>query len=385
MVFGIDTGADVTVISEQAFNNFSDVSLRLTNETLSGPERQQLRVRGKFNAKVTQNGLSSYQDIFVVKSLFQPLLGWPAIQALNLVHIESNVGKDNASKYRDKFPSLFQGLGKFGEEYSIKMKQDFKPFCLSTPRRVPLPLQNEVIKQLKEMEDTGVISPVTSPTEWCSGMVVVPKKSGKIRICVDYTHLNKFVCRENHILPAVDETLAKLRNAKFFTKLDANCGFWQIPLCEQSKDLTTFITPIGRFRFNRLPFGICSASEHFQRKMHEIVGKIPGVVCHKDDVLIFGKDSNEHDSRVDVVLKKLQTAEVTLNDQCKFAQTTIKFLGHIIDQEGVQLDPEKVSAIHLFEPPKNVKGVRRFLGMANQLAKFLPNLSEIVSPLRKLL
>ena len=96
------------------------------------------------------------------------------------------------------------------------MKQDFKPFCLSTPCRVPLPLQNEVIKQLKEMEDAVVISPVTSPTEWCSGMVVVPKKSGKIRICVDYTHLNKFVCRKNYILPAVDGTLAKLGNAKFF-------------------------------------------------------------------------------------------------------------------------------------------------------------------------
>ena len=196
---------------------------------MSGPERQHLRVRGKFNAKVTHKGLSSYHDIFVVKSLSQPLLGWPAIQALNLVHIVNNVGNGNVSKYGVKFPSLFQGLGKFGEEYSIKMKQDFKPFFLSTPCSVPLPLQNKVIKQLKEMEDTGVIFPVTSPTEWCSGMVVVPKKSGRIRICVDYTHFNNFARRENHILPAVDETLAKLEYAKYFTKLDANCGFWQIP------------------------------------------------------------------------------------------------------------------------------------------------------------
>ena len=88
--------------------------------------------------------------------------------------------------------------------------------------------------------------------------------------------------------------------------------------------------------------------------MFEIVGEIPGVVCQMDDVLIFGKGLNEHDSRVDVVLKKLQTAGVTLNDKCKFAQTTIKFLGHIVDQEGVQADPEKVSAINLFELPKDV-------------------------------
>ena len=148
-----------------------------------------------------------------------------------LSDIVNNVRNGNASKCRDKFPSLFQGLGKFREEYSIKINQDFKPFCLSTPRRVPLPLQNGVSKQLKEMEYTGVISLVTLPIEWCWGMVVVPQKSGKIRICVDYTHLSKFVYRENHILPAVDETLANLENAKFLTKLDANCGFWQILLC----------------------------------------------------------------------------------------------------------------------------------------------------------
>ena len=101
---------DVTMISEQAFNKLSNVSLRLANETLSRPERQHLRVREKFNAKVTHKGLSSYHDIFVVKSLSQPLLGWPAIQALNLVHIVNNVGNGNVSKYGDKFPSLFQGL-----------------------------------------------------------------------------------------------------------------------------------------------------------------------------------------------------------------------------------------------------------------------------------
>ena len=147
MGFRIDTGADVTVISKQAFNNLSNVSLRLTNETLLGPERQQLRVRAKFNAKVTHNGLPSCQDIFVLKSLSQPLLGWSAIQALNLVLIVTNFGNGNASKRETiKFPCLFLGLGKFGDECSSKMNQEFKPFGLSTPRHVPLPLQNEVIK-----------------------------------------------------------------------------------------------------------------------------------------------------------------------------------------------------------------------------------------------
>ncbi|KAL7872233.1 hypothetical protein SRHO_G00072160 [Serrasalmus rhombeus] len=112
----------------------------------------------------------------------------------------------------------------------------------------------------------GVITKVAKPTPWCAGLVVAPKtQPGKIRLCVDLIHLNKWVRRERHILPAVDHTLAMLAGAKVFTKLDATSGFWQIPLSEESSLLTTFITPFGRYAFNRLPFGISSAPEHFQR------------------------------------------------------------------------------------------------------------------------
>ena len=115
------------------------------------------------------------------------------------------------------------------------------------------------------MQDEGVISPVTRPTDWCSGMVVVCKKSGEVRICVNYTRLNRAVRREHHVMPTVDTNLAKLSNAKVFSKLDARSGFWQIPLSQKSKLLTTFITLKGRFCFNRFPFGISLSPEHFQR------------------------------------------------------------------------------------------------------------------------
>ena len=120
------------------------------------------------------------------------------------------------------------------------------------------------------MEEMGVISPIEEATEWCSGMVVVPKPNGKIRICVDLTRLNENVCRERHILPAVDETLAKLAGARIFSKLDATAGFWQVPLHKDSAPLTTFITPIGRYCFNRLPFGISSGPEHFQKRLTQM-------------------------------------------------------------------------------------------------------------------
>lgn len=124
-------------------------------------------------------------------------------------------------------------------------------------------------------------------------MVVVPKQNGKVRICVDLTRLNESVCRERHILPSVQQTLAQIGGAKHFTKLDANSGYWQIELDPESAKLTTFITPFGRFCFNQLPFGITSAPEHFQRQMTEILGDIPGVVCLVDDILVMGRTQAE--------------------------------------------------------------------------------------------
>ena len=236
------------------------------------------------------------------------------------------------------------------------------------------------------MEEMGVIVKVTDPTEWCAGMVVVPKQNDKVRICVDLTRLNESVERERHILPAVDQTLAQLAGAKIFSKLDANSGFWQVPLSTESTHLTTFITPFGRYCFKRLPFGITSAPEHFQRRMSEILEGISGVVCHMDDVLIHGKSQEGHDQTLLTVLRRLEATGITLNrDKCVFSTTSVSFLGYTIDSTGIQPDPHKTEAILKFRQPENVTEVRRFLGMANQMSKFIPNLAETTQPLRELL
>ena len=169
-------------------------------------------------------------------------------------------------------------------------------------------------------------------------------------------------------------------------KLDANSGFWQIPLSEESRLLTTFITPFGRYAFNKLPFGISSAPEIFQRRMNRIVEGLEGVVCQMDDMLVFGKDEGEHRERLAKVLKRLESAHVTLNpSKCEFNKTTIKFLGHVIDRTGVKADPDKTQAITRMEAPRSVSDLRRFLGLVNQLGKFSPNIAEITQPLRELL
>ena len=155
------------------------------------------------------------------------------------------------------------------------------------------------------------------------------------------------VCYVRYPIPKVDETLVQLSGATVFSKLDANSGFWQIPLTPESRPLTTFTTPFGRYCFNKLPFGIISsAPKLFQRRMNQILEGLEGMLCQMDDVLTFGSNKAQHDARLTAVLKRLEAAGVTLNsEKCEFAKSRVKFLGHLIDQEGIRADPDKTSAI----------------------------------------
>ena len=173
---------------------------------------------------------------------------------------------------------------------------------LELPRNIPLPLHDKVKQKLDAMKAQGVILKVQQPTPWCAGMIVVKKKNG-VRICVNLKPLNRCVLREHHPLPKVDDILGQLIGAHngctssdMFSKLDAHNGFWVVPLAEKSRLFTTFITLFGRYCYNKLPFGILSAPEYFQRRMHSVLEVLPGVLCIMDDILIFGTTRQEHNS-----------------------------------------------------------------------------------------
>ena len=352
VTFKVDTGAEVTAMSDVTFHSLTNPlpQLKKSTQTLRGPNRSPLEVLGETTFKLTYKGKSSLERVFVIHNLQNNLLGLPAIKALEII-----TGINSITSIPEQYPTLFSGLGTFKGEYTIKLKPDAKPFCLFTPRNVALPLREKVKQEIQRMEKLGVISRVEEPTQWCAAMVVVPKPSGSVRICVDLKPLNESVMREIHPLPKIDITLAQLTGAKLFTKLDTNSGFWQVPLSMNSRLLTTFIMPYGRFCFNKLPFGITSAPEHFQRRMNEIFNNLPGVVCHVDDILVSGKDKKEHDSRLHVVLKKLEAAGVTLNrNKCQFACTRIVFLGHVIDANGISPDPSKTRSIEMMKSPTNI-------------------------------
>lgn len=174
-------------------------------------------------------------------------------------------------------------------------------------------------------------------------------------------------------------------NAKLFTKLDACSGFWQIPLACESALLITFITPFGRYCFNRLPFGISSAPEHFQRRMSEMLEGFEGVLCHVDDVLVFGRDRQEHDSRLHQVQQKFQNVGLTLNKKCEFGKDNMLFVGHRITAKGIVPDPNKIKAIKQMPEPAFVADVRRVMGMANYFGQFLPHLASFTMSLKELM
>ena len=388
VTFKLDTGADVTVVSQAVFDNmFSDTELPVLHKAekpLFGPARIPLEVMGFARLLLGRGGKQTMEKVYVVKNLSTPLLGRPAIVALGLL---IRVDSIDMETLKARYPKLCCGLGEVQQPYAIKLKPDAVPFSLKTPRRIPLPMMGRVREELRRMEELGVISRVEEPTDWCASMVVVPKKDGKsVRLCVDLTGLNKYVCREKYILPSIEQSLGNLAGAKVFSKLDANMGFWQVPLAEESAKYTTFITPFGRFHFNRLPFGIASAPEHFQCMMAEVTEGLEGVICHIDDLLVWGRDQEEHDARLHAVLQRVEKAHITLNmDKCELSKSEMVFLGQIVSAVGVRPDPKKTEAIREMKPPTNVSEMRSFLGMVNQLGKFIPQLAEKDKPLRDLL
>lgn len=382
--FKLDTGADVTVLPAEIYRKFVKSRLQQPAKVLYGPERTRIDIMGMFTAKLSHKEFVVDTDVYVARSIATPLLSRDAINKLHLL------GKiDSVSTYKDTikaaYPSLFTGLGCMPGEYQIRLATNVQPHAVYAPRRVPIPLQPKLKAEIDKLLQFDVIEKVDEPTPWCAPIVVVPKPSGDIRLCVDFTKLNESVLRERLILPTVDQILAQLKEATVFSKLDCNSGFHQIRLSPDSALLTTFITPFGRFCYKRLPMGISSASEYFQKRMFAILDGLPGVACLIDDVLIYGSTQAEHDDRLHHVLCRLRDAGVTLNNKCLLSVDKISFVGHVISSNGIQADPEKVAAIANMQPPTDVSGVRCLLGMVNQLSKFSPELANISAPIRELL
>ena len=378
IIFKVDTGAQANILPLHMFKTLDPKPvLKKTKTKLTSYTGEQLNTAGVCNLNVMGKELK----FFVVKTNQRPILGLEATDKLNIIQI---LGVE-AEKVYSQYPEIFEELGCIGEPHHIELDPTVKP-VIQPPRRVPFAMKGRIKEELDRMEQLGVIEKQEGPTDWVSSMVVVEKPDKSLRICMDPKDLNKAVKREHFVMPTVEEITAELDGAEFFTKLDAQSGFWQIPLDEESSKLCCMQTPFGRYVFKRLPMGLASASEVFHRTIKEMFSDIPRVENWIDDIMLSGRTQKEHDEILNKTLNRAKERNLTLKKKkCEFSQKEIKYIGHIISKEGIRPDPQKIEAIQNMAQPKSKKDLQRYLGMVNYLGKFCPRLAEYTGPLRILL
>lgn len=255
----------------------------------------------------------------------------------------------------------------------------------SVPYRAS-PKEREVIAtQIKEMKEKGVIRESRSP--WSSPVVLVNKKDGTVRFCVDYRKLNAITKKDVYPLPRIDDALAIFNRMRFFSTLDLISGYWQVKMAVKDREKTAFITHEGLFEFNVMPFGLCNAPATFQRMMDMVLAGLKWKSClvYLDDIVIFSSTFEEHMKYLEEVFMRLEEHNLYLKpSKCFIAYNEILYLGHKISSEGITPDPNKVAAIVGMKPPKNVSEMRSFLGLCNYYRTYVHDYTKLALPLYEL-
>ena len=285
------------------------------------------------------------------------------------------------NSYQDIFAT---GSGELGltsvTEHKIET-QDAVP-VKQLPRRLPNALRPVVEEQVSEMLEKEVVSTTDSP------IVLVRKKDGTWRFCIDFRKLNEVTIKDAFPLPQIADLVDSLSGHKYFSTLDLASGYWQVPMEESSQEKTAFVIPGGgHFEFLRMPFGLTNAVPTFQRLMSVVLEGLLPLRClvYLDDVLVIGRSFEQHLENLESVLKAISDAGLKLKlAKCQFAQSTVDFLGFTISDSGLAPDPKKVEAISRYPTPKDLTELRRFLGMASYYRRFISGFSDIATPLNRL-
>lgn len=254
-----------------------------------------------------------------------------------------------------------------------------KTYRLSKPQR------EEMEQQIKNLLSKGWIRPSTSP--YGSPILFVKKKGGGMRMCVDYRAVNKMTVRNSYPLPRIDDMLDRLSGAKIFTCLDLQQAYHQIRLNPEDVPKTAFTTPVGLYEYLVLPFGLTNAPSTFQALINSILGTELSHCCllYLDDIVVYSKTPAEHMQHLRLVLSKLQSAHLYARlHKCRFALSAIKFLGHVVDQQGMHPDPDKVKIVQDWTTPRSISDLRAFVGLAQYFRKFIQGFATLVAPLTAL-
>uniref|UniRef100_A0A7M5UIV2 CCHC-type domain-containing protein n=1 Tax=Clytia hemisphaerica TaxID=252671 RepID=A0A7M5UIV2_9CNID len=385
----IDSGASVNILDEPTFKamrskpHLDQTNIRIFTFQANNP----LNTVGKFTANVsTPSQNSSVKAMFVVvKGRGGSLLSRQTAEQLDLLRVgpppnmqppSEEVNKVDkpvtpTTNILDKHSNIFKGLGCMTNvQVKLHMNQDMTP--VQQPiRRVPWHTRQRVDEEIQRLLDSDIIEeiPTNEPTSWLNPYVVVPKKDpSQIRFCLDMRQANKAIVRERHVIPKFEEILPELHDAKVFSKIDLREGYHQLRLHKSSRHVTAFATHKGVYRYKRLFFGISSAFETFQKHVEIALAGCKGARNISDNILIWGKDQEDHDKNLDEALTRLTNRNLKLNkDKCIFSVESLVFAGHRLSAAGISPERPKIEAIKAIQRPTNATEVRSFLGLTIQL------------------
>ncbi|CAM5138680.1 unnamed protein product, partial [Eretmochelys imbricata] len=364
----LDTGSAVSILPDSIYlHYFKDVPLTEPKLQLVCYLKNHIPVHGCLPAIVTFGDGCVTAEFYIVHK-GTPILGRDLLAALNLRVVNGRIDLPQQSTLVVHTPVSA------GTQYQVEEKLSCAYGFLHKVK-----MQNNVMPELRKCVQKDIDS-----SEWVSPIIVMQKKGGGIRLCVNLREPNKPIVIDSHPLPHIEEVVAELRGAKMFSTLDLQSAYHNVMLHEDSRDLTAFITHEGLFLFKHVPYGLASAPSAFQ-KMSLNLKNQHGVQCYLDDIIMYGNTSEEHDNNLQSVLNCISTASLQLNrSKCKFRQTELCFLGHTISQAGLKPDPDHILAILNAPPPTDLQTLRSFLGLTSWYIKFIPNYASVIEPLQEL-
>ncbi|KMQ84394.1 krab-a domain-containing protein, partial [Lasius niger] len=350
--FRIDTGSDVSILSEE-FVKGPKEHFEIENCCLKYPTGELIKVKYKVNVVIELGKHVVEIPIIVANISDDCILGIDFLKKINLERI---------------FESQFEDLiaGNCGVlEHDIKVT-DSKPIK-QAPRRVPIYLREEVDRIIKEMKSQGVIEESRSP--WVSPVVLVKKKDGSFRFCVDYRKLNSVTVKDSYPLPRIEDILDQLSGNSWFSTLDLKSGYWQVKLSSKDKEKTAFSVGNGLWQFNVMPFGLCNAPATFERLMEKVFQEILSKICliYLDDIIVFSKTLEEMIENLRKAFLRLRSANLKINPKkCSLFGREVKYFGHVVSEQGITTDPEKISAVRNWPVPQNSDARKATLATRNR-------------------
>ena len=414
----VDTGASCTLLRLDIFHTLADRAHRhrllADAPALRGVSGASLDVRGSTEIKI--QGVAKPIRVTVLGDLpCKMVLGEDALQdgqgiidfGRNVLRwhrrewpmrriehaFEASLGQvlpetgDKHNKLIQKNADLFSAKGEpngFCSNSPIHIKTNHPPISQAA-YRTPLSKRKLVEEAIADMLNENVIRP--SESAWASPITLVPKRDGSTRFCVDYRKLNSVTIRDQYPLPQIQDIFDQVGGSTIFSSLDLKAGYWQLAVAEDSIEKTAFRCHLGHYEFLRMPFGLTNAPAVFQRMMDKVLAGLIGriVMVYLDDIVIYSRSEEEHVQHLELVFARLREAGLRLKPtKCFFGLEEIKLLGYIVNRDGIHTDPEKVKAIAKLTPPRDLKGVRSFLGMTGFYRQCLPDYAQIAEPLEEL-